>query len=194
VSNNPIQKVRVLKKRKFTPHHILIGVAEMALEDAETNCPGYSYKELTAITFLALALEAIANAFGEKFVADWDDFEKSNPIAKLRIICAHLKVDADFKVEPWITAKWLVKVRNKIVHARPEMINFDKTMTKDESEKIRRELPPSKLEKEINLKNARRAIKNVKQIQELFISKISLEDFDAENLFSDGFSGSISPC
>ena len=194
MNNISIQKVRVLKKRKFTPHHVLIGAAEMGLEDAERKNPGCFYNQFTAITFSALALEAIANAFGEKFVADWDDFENGKPIAKFRIICTHLKVDADFNIEPWTTAKWLMKVRNKIAHAKPEMINFDKTMTKDESEKICRQLPLSKLEEEINLENARRAIKSVKQIQELFLLKISFEDIDAENLFSDGFSGSISPC
>jgi hypothetical protein len=74
------------------------------------------------------------------------------------------------------------------------MINFDMTMTKAESEKTRRHIPSSKLEEEINLENAQRATKSVSQILELFISKISLDHAEAENLFSDGFSGSISPC
>ena len=83
----------------------------MAPEDAkEKKLPGYFYNEFTAITFSpALALEAIANAFGEKFVADWDDFEKVSLLRNSELYGMHLRVDLNFNIEPWITAKWFIK-------------------------------------------------------------------------------------
>jgi hypothetical protein len=39
VSNIQIPKVRVLKKREFIPHHILIGVADIALEMQKLKRP-----------------------------------------------------------------------------------------------------------------------------------------------------------
>jgi hypothetical protein len=111
------------------------------LESAELKTPGWLYYELTAITFSALSLEAPTNSFGEKFVARWYDYESSSPIAKLRIICSQLNVEPDFEKEPWAATLWLLKSRNKVAHARPESINFDKTMTDEDFQKICFEFP-----------------------------------------------------
>jgi len=89
------KRVRVQKKRDFEPQHLLVQVAEVALEDAQKKIPGWKNQELVAITFSALALEALANSFGNKLVSRWNDFESSSPIAKLRIICSELGISPD---------------------------------------------------------------------------------------------------
>jgi hypothetical protein len=65
-------------------------------------------------------------------------------------------------------------------------------MTEEESEKIRFQLPPSKLEGEVNIENARRAVKAVNQVCDIFLEKIPPEE--GGNLFGDGFVGGLSVC
>jgi hypothetical protein len=187
-----MEKYRVEREREFKPHHILIGAAQIALESAEAKTPGWLYHELIAITFSALAFEALTNSFGERLVTRWGDFESASPIAKLRIICSRLGVEPDFEKEPWSATLRLVKFRNKVAHAKPESISFDKTMTKEEFEKHRFEYPHSKLEMQINLKNAKSSVSAVDQILELFYPKLT--DDEKYHLYSSGFSGSTSIC
>ncbi len=186
------KKYRVQRDRYFTPHDILIGAAKIAFESAEVKALGSLYYELTAITFSALALEALTNSFGEKLVVRWQDFERASPIAKLRIICSRLDIEPDFEREPWLTTLWLMKFRNKVAHAKPEPINFDKTMSEEDFKKIQFEFPQSKLEMEISLENAKRSVDAIDSILELFYPKLSAEE--ANELYSNGFSGSISVC
>jgi hypothetical protein len=186
------KKFRVQRDRDFKPHHILIGSAKIALESAETRTPGWLYYELTAITFSALAIEALTNSFGEKLVTRWNDFEKASPIAKLRVICTRLCVEPDFEKEPWFTVLWLVQFRNKVAHAKPESIKFDKTMTEKELQKIQFEYPRSRLEMQINIENAKRSVSAVDQILELFYPQLTPDE--KYYLYSNGFSGTTSTC
>jgi hypothetical protein len=186
------KRFRVEREREFKPHHILIGAAKIALESAEQRTPGWIYYELTAITFSALALEALTNSFGKRLVKRWDDFESASPTAKLRVICSRLRVEPDFQNEPWSVIPWLVKFRNKIAHAKPESIKYDKTMTEEEFQKLRLEYPHSKLEMQINLKNAKRSIDAIDQILDLFYPKLNADE--KYHLYSSGFSGSTSVC
>ena len=180
------EQIRVLKEREFSPHHILIGAAHVALEDAEKKIPGWVHFELVAITFSALALEAVANSFGEKFIIRWKDFESSSPIAKLRLVCSRLNIAPDFEQEPWSAALWLVAFRNKVAHAKPEMIKTDEIFAADEYAKSFHEYPPSRIEEMVSLENAKRSVKAIEKILELFLSKLTLEEMGG--LFSDSFS------
>jgi len=122
----------------------------------------------------------------------WNDFESASPIAKLRIICSRLGIEPNFEKEPWATTLWLVKFRNKVAHAKPESIRFDKTMTEEEFRKIRLEYPHSKLEMEINLKNAKCSVSAIDQILDLLYPKLT--DDEKHYLYSSGFCGSTSKC
>jgi hypothetical protein len=186
------KRFRVQREREFAPHHILIGASKLALESAELKTPGWLYYELTAITFSALSLEAPTNSFGEKFVARWCDYESSSPKAKLRIICSRLNVGPDFGKDPWAATLWLVKSRNKVAHARPESINFDKTMTDEDFQKICFEFPQSKLEMQISLENAKRSVSALDEIMNLFYPKLTLDE--KNGLYFDGYSGNTSSC
>jgi len=182
-------KLKVNKNRKFSPHHVLLGAARVALDDAKNKKPGHFYSQLTVITFSALSIEAIGNAFGERFVDGWKDYESSSPVAKLRIVCTHLKIDVKFDDSPWSTAKWLIHLRNKIAHAKPQMLDVNFEIRADEyDEEKRAKEPISKLEKEITLKNAIKSYNAVKLILDILCDNIST--LDQFGLRSDGWAGS----
>ncbi len=181
---------KVERERDFHPHHILISAANTALDDAKAKRPGYLYYELTAIMFSALALEALANSFGDHLILRWKDYESSSPIAKLRIVCDSLRIVVDFDHEPWSTVLWLVKFRNKVAHAKPESIRSEALMSEVEFEAKGRDMPESAMEKEISLPNAERSVTAVESILEMLYGK--LDPYTASSLLMDGWSGSTS--
>jgi len=97
----------VRSERLFSAHHILMSAAKRALKDAERE-PSIVTHQLTAMTFSALALEALSNTFGERFVSNWRHFEAAPVIAKLRTVAGQLNIqNIDFKQEPWSGAACL---------------------------------------------------------------------------------------
>lgn len=184
------EKVRVQRTRNYKPHRHLQSAAELALESAESERPGCYFDQLSAILLSALALEAMGNTFGALLYDNWDDFESSSPIAKIRLVADKLDVVIDRTQEPWAAMPWLIKVRNRLAHGRPESVDFDKTMTRKEADKIRYETPESKIEKEITLMNAKRACRVISQIYDLLFE--ALPDDLQSDLFGDSWHGSIS--
>jgi hypothetical protein len=170
-----IDKLKVTRERNFSAHHRLIGAARLALEDAEAKRPGWSYSQLTTITLCGLALEAICNAIGDRVVPDWMDFDPAPPKAKLRIICNHLQVEYDKDKEPWGTITWLIKMRNRIAHAKPELIKQEFHWTRDEYDRRQHEQPLSELEKEWTLENAKRAFAATQKVLALLTQAIPLD-------------------
>jgi hypothetical protein len=183
-------KLRVTRKRSFSAHHMLIGAARMSLEDAEAKRPGWAYSQLTAITLCGLAVEAICNAVGERIVEDWKDFENASPNAKLRLLCERLQVPYAKDQEPWSTVRWLIKQRNAIAHAKPQLLEEEHVWTRDEFDRKRKESPLSDLEKELSLGNAKRALKAVKEVLLRVTQAIPAENRFA--LYSDGWESSAS--
>lgn len=184
------KRVRVQKKRDFEPQHLLLHIAEIALEDAQKKVPGWKNQELVAITFSALALEALANSFGSKLVSRWDDFESSSPIAKLRVICNELGISPDWSKGHWATALWLITFRNKIAHARPQSVRYEQIMSAGKFKRTFHEVPPSDLERQVNLGHARQAVNAVVEIKWSLLSKLKrLKPREHSSLYSDYFSG-----
>jgi len=169
---------------------MLLSAARTALQDLDEEKPDWSYGSLVALTFSALAVEALANAFGDRMVERWDDFERAPPIAKLRIVCAQLCVEMDFGKAPWGTIKWLLKFRNDIAHAKPVLLKTEHQLTAQEYEARRFERPISGLEKKITVHTARQAYAAVDQLKELWIAKVPSDKLDG--LYADSWSGSAS--
>jgi hypothetical protein len=184
-------KLRVTRKRSFSAHHMLIGAARMAAEDAEAKRPGWSYSQLTTITLCGLAIEAICNAVGERIVGDWKDFESANPGAKLRLLCEHLRIPFDKGQEPWSTIRWLLKQRNAIAHAKPQLLTEEHVWSRDEFDRRRKECPLSDLERELSLGNAKRSLTATEEVLLRLTEAIPVED--RFGLYSDGWEGSASP-
>jgi len=191
MKNSCSQLVRVERERPFSGHHMLLETARLGLENAEKEELGWLYHELIAITFSALALEAVANSFGHRLIARWEEHDWDGPVAKLRMIAEHLGIsDAELSREPWSSAAWLFRLRSKIVHARPELVRFDQVMPVQKFEKIRREPPKSKLELKISRKNAVRAVDAAEKILDLFLARTPTDKLDG--LIGDIFSGKVS--
>jgi hypothetical protein len=153
-----MNKIRITHERRFSPHHTLICAARMALDSAEKKMSGWSSHRLICITFSALAVEALANAIGERIVPDWEDFEAVSPVGKLRIICEKQKILIDWQKEPWSGIQWLVGFRNRVVHAKPQAITEKLVVPEQGYEKDLYKMPQSKLEAELTAGNAHRAI------------------------------------
>jgi hypothetical protein len=181
-------KIRVEREKRFSAHHMLLGAARAALEDAESRRPGWFYAELVAMTMASLAVEAVSNAIGERVVRDWKDFESAKPIAKLRLICQQLDVLFDERIEPWATVRWLAKFRNDVAHAKPELVKETYTWSRAEYERREDEGPKSKLEKKVTIGNARRAVCEVRRVKDILCDAVP-EDM-RQGLFSDAWTGS----
>mgnify|MGYP000061874318 CR=1 FL=1 len=178
------------RSREYHPHHTLLGAAYTNLELAERKEPGWHYFELAAILFSGLAVEALANSFGSRYVTNWKDYESSSPIAKLQIVSTAMGVDFDEQVTPWSNVRWLVKFRNRLAHAKPELVLHERNMTDAEWDKARNTVPESKLEIEVSPGNAKRAVDSAYAIRDLLGEKIPDDDFNS--LLADGWSSNAS--
>lgn len=167
------KNLKVTTERNFSAHHMLIGAARQALNDAKTKRPGCFYCEVTAMTMAALSIEAMCNAIGDRAIPEWKDFESASPMAKLRLLCENLNLEFDKLKEPWASARWLYKFRNSIAHAKPEPIREEKILLEDEFSKRNSAFPKSKLEKEVSLDNATRALGAVEKIKETLCLKLA---------------------
>lgn len=180
------------QQRHFSAHHILIGSAYIALKQAKNKQPAMFYNQLITITMCGLALEALANAFGERFVENWKHFENSSPIAKLRVVCTQLEIVPIFHIEPWSSIPWLIKFRNKIAHAKPEIVKEKAILT--EAEYYNRHSaakPKSKLESDVTLPNAERAFTALVQLKKILCENIPEDKL--EGLYADQWSGTTMP-
>jgi hypothetical protein len=182
------KNIRRTKERKAAPHHMLLSAARHAYEAAVMSEVGGTYSQLVAMTFSALALEAMCNAFGDAVIRDWDDFERAAPLAKLRLVAEQLGLEYDRDVEPWASAKWLISFRNLIAHARIDPVRESALMTEAEHEADLKVIPQSKLEKKISLDHARRAVTAVDEIKKLLLERVP--EGKAFGLGSDEWSGS----
>ena len=163
------------RERNFSAHHKLLGAARAAVKVAEAGQEGWSLSVITAITLCGLAVEAICNAIGDRVVVDLDDFEAAPPKAKLRLLCDKLDVPYDKGREPWGTLMWLLRVRNAIAHAKPELIQEEHHMTREEYEERHYEQPQARLEKELTIKNARKALDAVEELLKQLLPKIAFD-------------------
>jgi hypothetical protein len=169
------ETIYATRERPFSAHHMFLGAARVALEDSKDKRPGLFYSNLVALTMSALAIEALCNAVGERIIDDWNDFESGTPVAKLRLLCDHLSIDFDKNIEPWSTAIWLSKLRNKLAHAKPQYVSESYEWSRAEFDNLESKTPESKLEKEITLGNARRAYEQVTTIKSVLCKQIPVK-------------------
>lgn len=183
-----MKTVRVQKERHYTAHHAFHDIAYTALKNAEMPKNQQRHQPLVCMIFCGLTLEAVANAFGERLVENWDDFENASPIVKLRTIFSTIGVSWNGKQEPFATVIWLVRFRNKVAHAKPESIRTDAMMTDLEFRARQYDPPVSKLESHVSLENAQRAMKQVHALMRLLIDNTPPEKW--HGLVADGYTAS----
>ena len=182
--------IRVKQERTYSAHHRLLDVATRSAECSKIPEQGWRDHVLIAITFSGLALEAFCNVAGDRLVSDWKDFENSSPIAKLRIICQHLKIPFDRGAQPWQDIFWLVGFRNRIAHAKPEYIKINKVISRQEYETIRGGSPQAKLELEMTSEKAEQSVAAVNKVIDKICDIVPVEN--CFGLRSDSSFGSAS--
>ena len=183
------RKVKRSQERRFSAHHMLIRAAAIARDRGKEKSPGWMFDELSAMTFSALAVEALCNSIGDRVIDHWDkDFESASPNAKLRILANRLGIEYDKDAEPWASVRALMKFRNLVAHSKPQLIVEEDVMTQEEYDKRLFEVPQSKLERLITAANADRAVRTVEHLKDILIEK--LEPQQKEGLAVDVWSGS----
>lgn len=148
---------------------MLIRVASRANDRAKKREPGWMHDELTAMTFSALAIEALCNSIGNRVFSEWEDFESSSPLAKLRLLTDRLNIKYSKDKEPCATALWLIKFRNLIAYAKPEVLIHEEIISDEDYDECLFDFPKSKLEKWITSQHADRAVRGAKKIKNAFI-------------------------
>lgn len=168
--------MRMQRERLFSAHHMMLNSAYMAVEAAENKKEGWLYPELIAITFSALAVEAMANAIGLATVDRWDEFESASPLAKIRIIGLHLHID-ESRISKQLRDDlcWLIGIRNTIAHAKPEPISSNRIIERRAFQSIKLEPPSSELELELTPGNARRAWKTAQDLLQMLCERVPPE-------------------
>ncbi len=172
--NSPLRLSRK-QVRTFSAHHMLLGAAHRAVEAAKASEVLRKNNCLVAITFAALSIEAMANVIGDRVLQDWKDLESASPTAKIRVIAEHLKISFERSNEPWATVLWLAQFRNRIAHPKPEQITVESKVTQEELDQSLWEYPPSRLEREITLGNAKRAVSGAYKLKEVLCEPMSHE-------------------
>jgi hypothetical protein len=176
------------QERYFSVHNAFIRIALHELELAKPGIVGEFDHALVSIVLSALAVEALGNAIGERVVAQWDDYQSLAPFAKLRLLAEKLGARFAANEEPWATLKWLCRLRNKLAHAKPELVRLEQTITQEQHEARRFDAPHSKLEAEVSESNARRAILAVETIKYMLGDLVPIER--RFGLTSDGWPSS----
>jgi hypothetical protein len=176
------------RERQYSAHHTLMHIASLSLERADRKEPGWFNEAMVAITFSALAMEAMANAIGDRVVPDWKDFESATPNAKLRLLAERLGASYDRHLEPWSTLRWLGKLRNQIAHPKSEHIVDESIISERERDDRYVDPPESKIEREITIENARRAVKALYDVKWHLCDRIAPER--SFGLGTDGWTGS----
>jgi ribosomal protein L31E len=166
--------IRMKGERHFHPFHLLIDAAQETLQEMSNYQMGSSAFALSTMLLSSLAVEALANSIGSHKVANWSDYESASPITKLRIISSELEIDYKANESLWKEIRELVKFRNQVAHAKPKILKIDKKINEENLHELLN-LPPSKIEQEINYENAEKAFKAINQLRSLLCSKLDPE-------------------
>lgn len=179
--------------RNYSAHHTFLEIASIQMELAQQKKTGWFNEALISMTFSALAVEALANAVGDRLWQghDWEDFEDCKPIIKLERIAKKLAIPYQIRNDPWKTIQWLIKFRNKIAHAKPEPIKqFSKV---GHAKKGIHDIncPESVLENLVSKNTAKHLLKSVKDLKDIFCKYIPEDELDG--ICTDGWSANTEP-
>lgn len=128
----------IVEERYFSPHHLLLRTAGLALHEAHrrvynSSTPMRESHTMSAILMSALSIEALCNAIGYRLIEGWEDYESSNPWMKLRVLCKELGLSFDKGVEPWQSLRELLDFRNKVAHGKPQWVRRVRTKLDQEA-------------------------------------------------------------
>ncbi|EWS54826.1 hypothetical protein X551_02382 [Methylibium sp. T29] len=155
------------QKRRYSAHHKLLEVAGTALDAAKTAPAGSKFDQYEiAMTFSALAFEALTNLLVQRLVDDPEDYGSSSPIAKIRAVWKELGLPYEKDDPIWADLRTLFRFRNQVAHAKPEDIDEVNHFTDDDFENPSLPPPQSALEKMVTQNGAERAVAVVRTFLE----------------------------
>lgn len=182
--------VKTHQVRIFSAHHMLIQVARESLNQARQRVDN-RHLILTTIVMSALAIESLANTVGDRVIERWHDFERLQPLGKLRLVAERLDIAFDRGAEPWQSIAWLFRQRNDFAHPKPETVEGEATVSVEEFENPMDStwmMPASAIELSLTVENGERAAKVASDLVLLLGSK--LKSGDGLGIHGDGASGS----
>lgn len=172
--------LKVSRERRFSAHHLYVHVARTHLDRAILYREGSTLNILIAITFSALGVEGICNSFGSVKVPDWlTTHEGKSPLKKVRLICGVLAVPYEDDKDPWHALEWLMALRNRLAHAKPDLIIEQGVLTSEQYDALQADfnnMPMSDLELELTIDNATRAVGAVEELLRRWGPKISASE------------------
>lgn len=168
-------------EREIRTYAYLRVAAADALQKATKIEEGSFYQIMSCLVFCAFTVEAYLNHVGERKIGYWNEIEKIEPMAKLKVLYTALGLPFDPSKRPIQTVQQLFKFRNFMAHGRTEKLMGKGTLKKrrpDPGEK----LVEAKWEKFCNKIEAARAVKDVNRVLEILcvaagFNKAMLSDF-----------------
>ena len=152
-------------EREIRTYAYLYMASRDALDTATKTDDGQFYKIITSLVFAAFTLEAYLNHIGEIRIEFWEEIESIKTISKLKIIYKNLGLKYDNSKRPIQTVIELFKFRNLMAHGRTKRIQ-KQGYTKKEKPDPGENLIIGKWEEFVNLKEANRALEDIKEIME----------------------------
>lgn len=132
-------------KRKYQHFKDLRGISSLSKELIKRDNENGAYHLMVSMVFSAFTLEAFLNHVGAiQFKKNWPELERLRTKEKLIVLSEKLNLQLDFGKRPWQTYNEINNFRNLVVHAKPEIIDFEITVQLGSSEIY---LPDSKIEK-----------------------------------------------
>jgi hypothetical protein len=177
VHSDAPQLFEIVEERYFSPHHLLLRTAGVALHEAHRTVYTYSAPmreshTMSAILMSALSVEALCNAIGFRLIEGWEDYEQSKPWMKLRVLCKELHLPFDKGAEPWQSLKDLLEFRNKVAHGKSKWLKrvrsgldqaaLDAALAKHEPSG-----PPAEWEAKLTLVEAGKAVALARRVETL---------------------------
>lgn len=147
---------------------------------------GMYWDWLNSLILAALAIEAFANTVGPELFKHWEKFDSAAPLGKLALIAEKQKITCEFGEEPWQTLYDLIKLRNKLAHAKPQKIVEYHTSITD----LIYCDPKSEIEKTITRQFAERGLSEVQKITKAIINTLN-EETRYKVAFDGGQGGTI---
>jgi hypothetical protein len=168
------RKVKVEASKTVYTHSYLYIAAVEALKQAKNSEEGRFYTCMTAELFSAFCVEAFLNYFGKEKVSHWEKLEKKlSPLEKLEIICDEIELKVDFEKRPFQSFNSMFKLRNLMVHGKPEHLFADEVQHIRKNEKPK--LPETKWETLINLKTASKFTEDTQKMFETIREKSGIK-------------------
>lgn len=153
-----------------------------ALEKAKSIKKGSFYQIMSCLVFSAFTVEAYLNHVGERKIEYWNEIEKIEPLAKVKVLYLHLKLRFDPSKRPIQTIKQLFKFRNLMAHGKTEKLKGSGMLKKPRPDPGEN-LVETKWEKFCNQKEAECAIRDIKQVLETLHDAAG---FEKNTLYSPG--------